>query len=58
MPDESLSPLVVPLVPFFFGGGGSPTKIGYRKKGTLILTGPRSRFGVPNLQSDRMQFAE
>ena len=26
------------LLPFLFWGEGSPTKIGYRKKGTLILT--------------------
>ena len=26
------------LLPCFFGGEGSPTKIDYRKKGTLILT--------------------
>ena len=31
-----LGPPVVPLYPFF--GEGSPAKIDYRKKGTLILT--------------------
>ena len=35
-PLERLGPPVVPFLPFF--GEGSPTKLDYRRKGTLILT--------------------
>ena len=39
MTDEGLSRLGPPVVPFCpFLGEGSPSKIDYRKKGTLILT--------------------
>ena len=34
----SLGPPVVPFYQLFWGRFGSPTKIDYRKKGTLILT--------------------
>ena len=33
-----LGPPKVPFYRFFFGWEGSPTKIDYRKKGTLLLT--------------------
>ena len=33
-----IGPPVVPFYRFFFGWEGSPTKVDYRKKGTLIKT--------------------
>ena len=56
-----LGPPVVPFHCFFFGWEGSPTKIGYRKKGTLILTsllgGARfHKVGGPHGASKRVLF--
>ena len=41
-----------PVVPFysFFWGGGFPTKINYRKKGTLILTSLLEDYVSPLIQ--------
>ena len=37
------------LTRFFLGWEGSPTKIGYRKKGTLILSSPLEDLGKMDL---------